>query len=229
MKITECIWDTEFFGFKIGEYKTSELTLQLLNTIIINAQCENYKLIYIKSHNNNPQLDNILFCDERRIYHKKRKRNNYIPYYPISKYNKTTISESLFELALESGKYSRFHLDPNFPDECFEKLYKKWIENSLNKTIASDILTYNEQETPIGLLTYNNKNNKSTIGLISVSKKKQKKGIGKRLIHYYENSLNNSIEILEVVTQGVNKSACSFYEKNGYILSSTSYIYHLWI
>lgn len=229
MIITKCEWDTNTFGFKIGKYQTPEISLQILDAITIKAQSENYKLIYIESLNHNPLLDNILFCDERCIYRKNRNKNNHSPCFQITQYDKKEISDILFELALESGKYSRFHLDSKFPNGCFEKLYRKWIEKSINKTIASNIITYNEKEIPIGLLTYSTINNKSTIGLISVSQKFQNKGIGKLLIQHYENSLSNSIEILEVVTQGVNKTACSFYEKNGYSLSSTSYIYHLWI
>ena len=229
MEIRKCEWDTENFGFNIGKCNLTNLTPTLLNDIITTSRVNNYKLIYIESIHKNPIFNNILFCDERRIYQKKRKNKTNISFYPISQYNKLDISDTLLELALECGKYSRFHLDSNFPNKCFEILYKKWIENSLNKKIASNILTYNEDTKPIGLLSYRNEDNKSTLGLFSVLKDAQNQGIGQRLFQFYENSLSNSIEILEVITQGVNKKACSFYEKNGYLLTSTSYIYHLWI
>lgn len=234
MEIRKCEWDTENFGFNIGKCNLTNLTPTLLNDIITTARFNNYKLIYIESIHKNPIFNNILFCDERRIYQKKRKNKTNISFhtisqYTISQYNKLDISDILLELALECGRFSRFHLDPNFPKSCFKILYKKWIENSLNKKIATNILTYNENTKPIGLLSYKNEDNKSTIGLFSVLKNVQNQGIGLRLFQFYENSLSNSIENLEVITQGVNKTACSFYEKNGYLLTSTSYIYHLWI
>ena len=68
------------------------------------------------------------------------------------------------------------------------------------------------------------------IGLIAVDEKISRKGIGRKLLQaaqIYANQFN--LNQIQVVTQGLNKIACAFYEKNGYSISSRQFIYHYWL
>ena len=132
-------------------------------------------------------------------------------------------------MALASGEYSRYKLDERFNKECFEKLYKDWIVNSVNKEFATDVLVASVNDKDVGLLTYKMVGDVSTIGLLAVSASHRGLHIGKQLMKCYQESLPPEVTTLKVVTQGVNQIARRFYENCGYSIEDKSYTYHLWI
>ena len=228
MEIHILNWDTENFGFKIGYIEINNCDNLLVEQLKKDAKKENFKLIYLKSPS---LLNNIsLFFDEKLVYSKNQEKINEFSCPEIESYRNTSIIESeIYDLALKSGEYSRYKLDNNFPVDCFRVLYKKWIENSIYTDFATDVLVYKIKNKPVGLLTYKHEEDKSNIGIISVNQEFQGCGIGSKLIKYYHSLLKNKVKVFDVVTQGVNNPAKSFYEKNGYKLTSRTYIYHLWI
>lgn len=48
---------------------------------------------------------------------------------------------SLYSLAYEGGKYSRYKRDENFSNSMFKKFYQHWIKNSINRSFADKIFT----------------------------------------------------------------------------------------
>lgn len=220
-------WDTKHFGFKVGTIeidKEKDFSLEQLKN---DARIEDYKLVYLKSSS---LLDNsTLFFDEKLVYSQKKTNVDSFFCSEIESYRSNIIEQEVYDLALKSGEYSRYKLDQNFPTECFHLLYDKWIENSIYTDYATDVLVYRLERKPVGLLTYRNCEDTSSIGIIAVSQDFQGYGIGSKLIKYYQSLLSNNIKVLDVVTQGVNKPARCFYEKNGYEVTSRTYIYHLWL
>jgi dTDP-4-amino-4,6-dideoxy-D-galactose acyltransferase len=135
----------------------------------------------------------------------------------------------IYDLAFESGKYSRFKLDPNFSQTEFEKLYKKWVDNSYTKEFADGVLIYKEQNSILGFVTYKVCDGYATIGLIAVCPKHQGKGIGEKLIQSVENELaNNGVDELRIPTQLQNEKACLFYVKMGYEIIENNILKHYW-
>ena len=148
----------------------------------------------------------------------------------IKSYNRDYVSDKLKSIALQSGIYSRFNVDPNFKNREFEKLYTEWISKSVQKEIANEVLVYYENGDEKGLITLGLKDNYGSIGLLAVDEKERGKSIGKKLVQsaliYFKNKKTN---IVEVVTQIENKGACGFYESLGFEVKSLVNIYHLWI
>ena len=220
-------WDTKHFGFKVGTIeidKEKDFSLEQLKN---DVRIEDYKLVYLKSSS---LLDNsTLFFDEKLVYSQKKTNVDSFFCSEIESYRSNIIEQEVYDLALKSGEYSRYKLDQNFPTECFHLLYNKWIENSIYTDYATDVLVYRLERKPVGLLTYRNSEDTSSIGIIAVNQDFQGYGIGSKLIKYYQSLLSNNIKVLDVVTQGVNKPARCFYEKNGYEVTSRTYIYHLWL
>ena len=135
----------------------------------------------------------------------------------------------MYNLAFESGKYSRFKKDKKFSNQQFENLYIKWIDNSLDFNFADDILIYVEENKIVGFISYKIKNEEATIGLVAVLPNHQGKGIGKYLLQVVENELiKNDIKALNIPTQKENKEACSFYEKLEYKIKESITIKHFW-
>lgn len=133
----------------------------------------------------------------------------------------------LYNLAIQSGEYSRFKIDPNFSEADFIRLYHKWIENSVENGFADYVIVAIDK-APIGLITAKIKDDRIIIGLLATDAKYRGQGIGTRLIQEIKNEASKNSLKLEVVTQADNKTACDFYEKMGFRKANDTYIYHIW-
>lgn len=147
----------------------------------------------------------------------------------ISVAKKNDNKKQINNLALESGKFSRFNLDKNFKRAEFKKLYYKWVDNSFNKEFADAVLVYKFENDIIGFVTYKIFDDFATIGLIAISPLYQGKGIGRKLINAVEMELvNRQIGELRISTQFQNEMACEFYMKLGYKIIEKKIINHFW-
>jgi len=138
--------------------------------------------------------------------------------------------ELIYQLGLSSGKYSRFATDPHFTTGEFEKLYRIWVEKSLNGQIADFILTAKVDGQVAGMVTLRKVNhNETNIGLIAVHQKCQGRGVGKALMHAaFNKAILAGATSLTVDTQGLNEAACALYKACEMRLLHTVYVYHLW-
>ena len=228
MEIKYKEWDSLNFGFKVGELYIGSTDLNDIYDLLEKCKIENYRLIYI--HSNIIQNVNNLFYDEKITYSKNRESYSPIVDDCIKSANILDLNNELYALAIVSGKYSRYNLDPNFPNDKFIMLYNKWIENSIKKQISTETLIYkNIDGVSVGMITYKNIDNISKIGILATNPTIQGKGIGSKLIEFYESNLPKSIENIEVVTQGINFSAKCFYKKNRFQIKNVEYIYHYWL
>lgn len=217
-------WDSDFFGFEVGE---------IINNNLSNAN--DFKLLILKQIDNQIiEIENFenTFAETKVIFSKKLE----------SLSDKITISDTdfeplqaddLYDLAYESGKQSRFKLDENFGENFgenkFKNLYKKWIDNSLNKLFADKIFYIKHENCIAGFVSIKKHQNHATIGLIAVDGNQQGQGIGKKLLQKAEQfCIESNIFELQIPTQKTNIQACGFYTKNGYKIVEKTIIKHYW-
>src|SRR5690606_27723077 len=81
-----------------------------------------------------------------------------------------------------SGVYSRFKVDERIEKDKFEEMYALWMTNSLNRTIAHEVLVFLENSVPSGFVTLGEKKDRADIGIIAVDQNHRGKGIGKALM-----------------------------------------------
>lgn len=224
MEIKKLDWDSNFFGLKIGE--ASYEILIGFDKIL------DFDLLYISSLSDfDFKLENYekTFSEAKVSFVKKISNKNELDLKIVSFDESNTDIETLYNLAFESGKNSRFLLDTSFKLNDFHRLYKIWIDNSISKKIADDVLIYQENNNIIGFVTYKIKDKNATIGLIAVDSNFQGKGIGRKLINHLESVLHQkSIDSLTIPTQLTNIQACNFYKKQGYSIEEVKYIKHYW-
>lgn len=140
------------------------------------------------------------------------------------------ISNSLYKLALESGRYSRFRTDKKMPRNIYEKLYGQWLRRSISGDIATHVFAAEHQGEVVGFVTAKVGFDNVTIGLIAVDEKQRGKNIGTKLLNMVENiAIGNGICDLFVATQQFNRAACMFYERCGYTVEKRTHVMHLWI
>lgn len=223
-------WDSHFFGINTGTVsveKIEDLNEDELNT---------FDLVYVFANTATDeqrfkQFSGKLFmADEKLTYIKHLNvQNERVPEI-MSIPADAILNDRLVSLAWQAGEYSRFRLDPLLPDSKFKELYSLWIENSVKREIAEEVFVYNENGFDMGMVTLGIKKGVPDIGLIAVDKQYRGSGIGMKLIQSAERwaLLEKKLNHIQVVTQGLNKDACRFYEKNGYTQASKQYIYHWW-
>lgn len=210
-------WDTDFFGFKIGEVQ-GHPNLQ-------EAKEQGYKLIYVKSKEA-IQLD--AFKDHKIIFKKELKHLQQTSS-QVKSILGSKLTPDLLELALTAGHQSRFKLDKNFKNNEFEKLYTEWLRKSLSGELADDVLGYFEDSKCLGFITVKIIESEATIGLMVISPDSQGKGLGGILTTAAENNaISKGAKTAYVSTQFSNDGACRFYMKNGYSKYNEELTYHLW-
>jgi dTDP-4-amino-4,6-dideoxy-D-galactose acyltransferase len=235
LKIEKLTWDSDFFNMNIGCIRLSDSSVFNPEQLEIEAQL--YDLIYIYLRNVMHPIDtskskNIDFyqVDHKVVYSQVLKSVRYKPDASRCLYSHEFSRDRLYELAIQSGHFSRFFLDSKFSNTLFESLYKKWIDNDLDENNDNEVLVHQTCGLIDGLLTLSYTSTHSAqIGLFSVDSNQRGKGIGQGLLHFaMTRALKNGIRNFNIPTQKQNILACKFYEKNDFQIKSEQLIYHYW-
>lgn len=236
MNLQTLAWDSDFFKIKIGKVILSDLKYKDIDGIFAKAKQSGFRLLYIESdrrllstllRHNNLKLVDIKTTLQVKVKQMQPIKTNW----NIVEYRGSRVTRELEQLAYESGIYSRFHIDPMFPDKLFKKLYKKWIQNSLHKKSADIVFVcLSKRMKPVGFVTVKQYKDTSHIGLISVAKQYRKKHIGFSLLqHAIQWSFMRKCKHMTITTQLNNISAMNLYQKCGFTIREKKYFYHYWI
>lgn len=122
-------------------------------------------------------------------------------------------------------QFSRFHNDPLIPNEKANELFALWIENSVQKKAADDVLVYKDKGRILGFITLQKTGH---IPLIGVAPQAQGIGIAQKLLlaalHTFKKRHTYSIHI---ETQLQNLPAVRSYLTAGFKLTK-SHITYRW-
>ncbi len=231
MNIRHLKWDSDFFGMRIARIDVDTNDSESdVREVLLENDCK-YDLIYIfgGEHFNMTQDDRCKLVDAKVIYEGELDPE-LVNSDGVKIYKDKESNNQLYNLSYTSGKYSRFKTDDKFRSGDFERLYGKWIDNSVNETFADGVLCYyDDNNTERGMVTVKFTDGMCSIGLIAVEDGYQSKGIGKRLMAAVKREmLSRNVNLLEVATQKNNVKACSFYERCGLKVKEVSNIYHYW-
>ena len=224
-------WDSDFFGLRIGRTDiVSNERWQMLLQEASSLQMH-YDLIYVFSEQELPtDSHKVRLVDTKTIYAKSIDSSTTMPA-TVEHYQESLPNADLYRLALVSGVYSRFRLDDNMPVGSYDRMYRCWIERSVDGTMADLVLVHRTDDQVDGMITLKIEADVAHIGLVAVDEGAQGKGIGTMLIKAVEAYLqsNTIVRHLKVATQWANKPACRLYEKNGFDVEEKTNIYHWWL
>ena len=134
--------------------------------------------------------------------------------------------EQVAELAGKSFKYSRFHLDSAFTPDVANTIKAEWARNYFKGKRGDAMVVALDSDKVIGfaqLLKF--KNGLLTIDLIAVDAGYRGKGVARGMISYAESRCEGAKKIT-VGTQLANTSSILCYEKMGFRLSGSNYVFH---
>ena len=234
--IDDLSWDSDFLGLKIGRLhcEQAEELLEFLPGI----KYAKYQLVYVFSDTAidvQPENCRLLDVGGQVTYYKSieetsRSKGPAHPDDTIGLYQGLQENEALLQLAFLSGHLSRFRVDPWLPSGSFERLYRRWLHNNLENRESSRVYIAGSCEDPEGILTATWRQGHGTIDLLAVREDAQGKGIGSILLGHIENeAIRFNTNQLYVKTQMTNGAARRTYERNGYNLKESFYVYHLYL
>jgi len=241
IKIKFLNWDSVFFGYKIGALEiTSAFCLPALTAIMEEAKATGYRLLYIKISGDKSLIQEektsqykLILADERLTYIMPVDVAAALPAVAphVQKYQAAVPDKQLIDLALQSGAYSRFALDPNFKNQEFTKLYTAWITKIVTKEIPEELwVCTNAEQDLVGFVTIGFDQLGAYMGLMAVNEINRRQGIAHSFIQIaHTRATQAACTTLRLVTQKANLPACRLYEKSGFVLSQTEYLYHLWL
>ena len=141
--------------------------------------------------------------------------------------------EEIAQIAYDEFKFSRFHIDPFFSDTLASKLKYEWVLNYFLGKRGDNLFVAKEKEdgSVLGFIllkdqiNQKNENKYTVIDLLATTSKFNKKGVASSLISY---SVDNYIQFNKIFvgTQAVNIPANNLYQKLGFRMENSSYIYH---
>ena len=229
-------WDSQFFGFKTARILPPILKQHDLEGILERMRTKQVKLAYWSAADK-ADFDIEPFggrlVDEKTTFQVDLTAldpDSFAAQPPVKPYQSGRHDETLFELALQSGVYSRYARDPQFPQDKFVALYREWMRKCLSGELADEILVIYEGEEPAGMATVAAKDGMGHIGLIAVDQAFRGKHFGEALVRAAQQwYLDHSLETAQVVTQGDNRAAHSLYRKCDYQIIRIQYLYHFWL
>lgn len=235
-------WDSNFLGFGVARLAARALPVAALAAHLAAARQAGLRLLYVVADpadtlsNASAQAVGGWLADRKVTF-----------VMPVAAVNgavspcivpETVWSARLESLALQSGEYSRYRLDPKFDPLVFKNLYQQWLRNSLAHELAREVLVYRplaaaaspEPPQPLGLMTLGVKAGRADIGLLAVDAAARGQRIGQQLVAAArQRAAAWHLPALQVVTQLDNDPACRFYHRCGFVQEAVEIIYHVWL
>jgi ribosomal protein S18 acetylase RimI-like enzyme len=138
--------------------------------------------------------------------------------------------EAVLDIAGSCFRYSRFHLDPRFPDALAHRVKREWTANCLTGGRGDGVSVALSEGKPAGFLAAligdRDGYTAAVIDLVGVSPEDQSRGLGKALVWDFMQRFRDRGETLEVGTQAANVPSLRLYEGLGFRVSATSYVLH---
>ena len=237
MRYQRLDWDSDFFGIGVARIIPARLSREELTETLTQLRQQHVTLAYWFAdqefdHDVITSLGGVFvdrkttFVVDLRTLHFDR-----IPLADrVEPFADPMAVADLQSLAIQSGEFSRFAVDPNLPKDKFVALYKVWIDRSIRKDIASEVLVIRDGDTIAGMVTLGEKNARGAIGLIAVDSRYRGRKYGEALVRAAQRWFaTHGYEYGQVVTQGQNVAACYLYEKCGYSVERVECVYHFWM
>lgn len=232
--IEELTWDSKFFKRKMGKLALTAPSQDQIEAAVEKAKGEGFKYLICKIKSQETSLIKVLessgfyLSDIGVIWSIRTDRFIHKDIYNDSGIRKSIKVASVKDISMlkEIGKSlfteSRFYSDPFFSKKEADRLYRKWIENSVKKETA-DIVFF----IPVkGFVACRQSENTGEIILIGVKPRFRGKGIGSSLIGEAMRWFKiRGVDTVSARTQLKNLEAMNFYRSSGFYIKGYDIIF----
>ena len=169
---------------------------------------------------------NILLCRKNKAGLVKSS----IPHHYSTRFSQPTDRDQLGSIAQNNFRFSRFHLDPKVSKTDADRVKKVWVENFFEGNRGDYMIVSCFKDQPVGFTQILIKNDsKLIIDLICVDSRHHGVGLASAMINFMINEIAPSLpdrsKIL-VGTQISNLPSLSLYQKLGFKIISSDYVFH---
>jgi ribosomal protein S18 acetylase RimI-like enzyme len=140
----------------------------------------------------------------------------------------TADAAGALDVAGSAYRYSRFHLDPEVPDEVAHRIKREWAHNYIKGIRGDRLFVAVVGDQVAGFLAALKGDAGATIDLVGVATSHQRRGIGAALVRAFVDYYRTTVPRLFVGTQAANVPSVRMYEQLGFTLTGSSYVLHLY-
>ncbi len=130
-------------------------------------------------------------------------------------------------IARECFRYSRFHLDPDTPNELADQVKHDWVRNYFRGQRGDRLFVAWRDGRPAGFLQALNTGKTALIDLIGVSSQFQRCGLASSLLQSFGDYYQDRSDVFQVGTQVTNIASLRLYQKYGFEVSDSNYVLHM--
>ncbi len=234
MPIQSLPWDSAFFGYAVSRLNIlgNDVSEDILKNELFDGKDSNYDVCYIYVYHNSDTISSFLHSAGAILYdHKVTFRKDLISFEDCDPdkivLELKELTQEAIDIAISSGLYSRFYLDPHFKSKQ-PMLYKQWINNCFEHNNGK-VFGINQNDELAAIAGSSVSGGVGHLELIAVHPNYRRRGFAKRLIHAAERFfLNSGAVAAEVVTQLNNSAACKTYQSCEYSMIETVDVWHFW-
>jgi ribosomal protein S18 acetylase RimI-like enzyme len=128
------------------------------------------------------------------------------------------------DMAFNNFKYSRFHLDPEINNSTANNLKRNWVKNYFAGNRGDSMIVSIQDGALVGFLLLIFQSNDLIIDLVCVKSNQRRSGIASKMINFVKDKFKYTT--LKVGTQVCNIPSLRTYEKLGFKIFNTNYIFH---
>lgn len=230
-------WDTDYFGIKTGKVEIMDESFFHPESFKEMALDENYELIYVFKYGGMLSWEkaikaNIELMDIMLTMSMKFDKNKYLnlPYTLRNELAPKELEEC-YRIAEQVSIVSRFYNERLVGPTKTRSLYRKWIDNTINRTFSDGIFinTENDIVNGIHIIKTDRISKVGYFTLTGADINSKGKGIGTSLwlqsFSYWAN--NEDIKTIKSPFSFKNIESFGFHLKNGFTkIEEVKYIYH---
>jgi GNAT superfamily N-acetyltransferase len=135
-------------------------------------------------------------------------------------------AEAVLDIAGSAYQYSRFHLDPQVPDELAHRIKREWCRNYVRRVRGDRLFVARIDGKPVGFLAALVTDHAAVIDLVGVDRAQQRKRVGAALTQAFIDHYRPAKQALQVGTQVANVPSMRLYERLGFSMAKTQYVLH---
>lgn len=231
-------WDTEMLGVPTAKIIPERLTVLELKDILQELKSQKINLVFWASDSEDAASQQAAhefsgFLADHKLTYYLDLSDFHAENFDLShveSYREAIASPELYALAQEIAVFSRFGTDPKISSAQRTKVYNTWMDNSVKRQNAKEVLVIKQNNKVVGVTTLGEKNKRGDIGLLAVDPKCRGMQLGTKLVRASQIwCVKNGYRWAQVVTQRTNPAACALYEKCGFTIDKIEHFYHFWL